>query len=85
VGEYTRAGRTDEAIMEQQRILSHLRCGSNEFIAWARQLIVMHRRAGQIDAALAPKAALWNMMTIETSSYFGRACELADQYRQNYR
>ncbi|KAF2668283.1 hypothetical protein BT63DRAFT_455919 [Microthyrium microscopicum] len=44
--EYTRAGRTDDAIAEQQRILTHLRCGSNEYIAWARQLIVMHRRAG---------------------------------------
>jgi hypothetical protein len=85
VSEYTRAGRTDDAISEQQRILSHLRPGSNEFIAWARQLIVMHRRAGQIDEALALKAAVWNMMTVETSSYFGWARELADQYREIYR
>jgi hypothetical protein len=85
VGEYTRAGRTDDAILEQQRILSHLRPGSNEFIAWARQLIIMHRRAGQIDETLALKAAVWNTMTVETSSYFGWAYELADLYRQNYR
>ena len=45
----------------------------------------MHRRAGQIDEALAFKAAVWNIMTVETSSYFGWACELADQYRQNCR
>jgi hypothetical protein len=84
VGEYTRAGHTGDAILEQQRILSHLRRGSNEFIAWARQLIAMRRRAGQIDEALALKAAVWSTMTVETSSYFGWACELADQYRQNY-
>jgi hypothetical protein len=59
VGEHTRAGRTDEAILEQQRILSHLRRGSNEFIAWARQLIVMRRHAGQIDGALAIVQTDW--------------------------
>jgi hypothetical protein len=85
VGEYTRAGRTQDAIMEQRRILLHLRAGRREFVTWARQLVVMHMRAGRVGEALEIKAAVWDTMTVNDSCYFGWACELADLYRQNHR
>ncbi|QDS70768.1 hypothetical protein FKW77_003896 [Venturia effusa] len=79
---YAGLGQPREQLLVEQEIFKRCSLEDLDGLEWGNRVLKTLR---QTDEALTLKAAVWDTMTVDTPSYFGWACELANEYRQNYR